>query len=176
MPAGLLTCYLSLACLPVRVQQCTHFCRCSTHFPVACRRHLSLLRAPQAAERHHQHPGQRAVQGNAVGVLEPSLLVHCMAPDSPAWGPRATGAAVVRPPTGSADTHSEVQSAHVQVFCASDSKAHEEMRQACFDYLALGGVYSGKSGLAIGTRCDPRACSCYAARCQTACAASATLA
>lgn len=31
-----------------------------------------------------------------------------------------------------------------QVFCASDSKAHEEMRQACFDYLALGGVYSSE--------------------------------
>lgn len=30
------------------------------------------------------------------------------------------------------------------MFCASDSKAHEEMRQACFDYLALGGVYSGE--------------------------------
>lgn len=29
-----------------------------------------------------------------------------------------------------------------KVFCASDSRAHEEMRQACFDYLALGGMYS----------------------------------
>ena len=32
----------------------------------------------------------------------------------------------------------------LQVFCASDSTAHEEMRQACFDYLALGGIYSGE--------------------------------
>jgi hypothetical protein len=31
-----------------------------------------------------------------------------------------------------------------QVFCASDSRAHEEMRQACFDYLALGGMYSSE--------------------------------
>ena len=34
----------------------------------------------------------------------------------------------------------------LQVFCASESVAHEEMRQACFDYLALGGMYSGKRG------------------------------
>lgn len=29
-----------------------------------------------------------------------------------------------------------------KVFCASGDKAHEEMRQACFDYLQLGGMYS----------------------------------
>lgn len=29
-----------------------------------------------------------------------------------------------------------------KVFCASGDVAHEEMRQACFDYLQLGGVYS----------------------------------
>lgn len=29
-----------------------------------------------------------------------------------------------------------------KVFCATGSSAHEEMRQACFDYLQLGGVYS----------------------------------
>jgi hypothetical protein len=32
----------------------------------------------------------------------------------------------------------------MQVFCASNSRAHEEMRQACFDYLALGGIYSSE--------------------------------
>lgn len=37
-------------------------------------------------------------------------------------------------------------SAPPQVFCASDSRAHEEMRQACFDYLALGGMYSSEAG------------------------------
>ena len=30
----------------------------------------------------------------------------------------------------------------VQVFCYKGSDAHEEMRQACFDYLRLGGWYS----------------------------------
>ena len=29
-----------------------------------------------------------------------------------------------------------------QVFCYTGDKAHEEMRQACFDYLRLGGMYS----------------------------------
>lgn len=29
-----------------------------------------------------------------------------------------------------------------KVFCYTGSKSHEEMRQACFDYLALGGIYS----------------------------------
>ena len=31
---------------------------------------------------------------------------------------------------------------HAQVFCYRGSAAHEEMRQACFDYLRLGGWYS----------------------------------
>ena len=30
----------------------------------------------------------------------------------------------------------------LQVFCYTGDKAHEEMRQACFDYLRLGGMYS----------------------------------
>ncbi len=29
-----------------------------------------------------------------------------------------------------------------KVFCATGDVAHEEMRQACFEYLSLGGVYS----------------------------------
>lgn len=31
---------------------------------------------------------------------------------------------------------------HMQVFCYSGVPAHEEMRQACFEYLKLGGIYS----------------------------------
>ena len=31
---------------------------------------------------------------------------------------------------------------HLQVFCYNGVAAHEEMRQACFEYLQLGGVYS----------------------------------
>ena len=30
----------------------------------------------------------------------------------------------------------------LQVFCFTGNTAHEEMRQACFDYLRLGGIYS----------------------------------
>lgn len=43
----------------------------------------------------------------------------------------------------------------LQVFCASDSRAHEEMRQACFDYLALGGIYSCECGGSVPTRVQP---------------------
>ena len=37
-------------------------------------------------------------------------------------------------------THTHIHTG--QVFCYTGDKAHEEMRQACFDYLALGGIYS----------------------------------
>jgi len=30
----------------------------------------------------------------------------------------------------------------LQVFCATGSEAQERMRQACFEYLSLGGIYS----------------------------------
>ncbi len=30
----------------------------------------------------------------------------------------------------------------LQVFCYNGVAAHEEMRQACFEYLKLGGIYS----------------------------------
>ncbi|PRW45481.1 arginine--tRNA chloroplastic mitochondrial-like isoform X2 isoform B [Chlorella sorokiniana] len=53
----------------------------------------------------------------------------------------ATSAFYVRRKPLSA-TINTLANALYKVFCASDSKAHEEMRQACFDYLALGGVYS----------------------------------
>ena len=38
--------------------------------------------------------------------------------------------------------HAAVPVPLLQVFCATGDKAHEEMRQACFDYLSLGGIYS----------------------------------
>jgi hypothetical protein len=45
-----------------------------------------------------------------------------------------------------------------QVFCASDSNAHEEMRQACFDYLAKGGqCASGPVSLLSGLNPSPSA-------------------
>jgi hypothetical protein len=44
------------------------------------------------------------------------------------------------------------------VFCASDSNAHEEMRQACFDYLAKGGqCASGPVSLLSGLNPSPSA-------------------
>ncbi|KAL4422281.1 hypothetical protein ABPG75_008478 [Micractinium tetrahymenae] len=53
----------------------------------------------------------------------------------------ATSAFYVRRKPLSA-TINTLANALYKVFCASDSRAHEEMRQACFDYLALGGIYS----------------------------------
>eukprot|EP00798_Chlamydomonas_sp_ICE-L_P022067 gene22067-29132_t len=43
-----------------------------------------------------------------------------------------------------------------KVFCFTGDKAHEEMRQACFDYLSLGGVYSsGPVSLLSGLNPSP---------------------
>lgn len=53
-----------------------------------------------------------------------------------------------------------------QVFCASDSRAHEEMRQACFDYLALGGIYSCECRGAQGKRCCSAGLEAATGRCQ----------
>lgn len=53
----------------------------------------------------------------------------------------ATSAFYVRRKPVSA-TINTLANALYKVFCASDSRAHETMRQACFDYLALGGMYS----------------------------------
>jgi squalene monooxygenase len=45
---------------------------------------------------------------------------------------------------------------HAQVFCVTGSNAHEEMRQACFDYLALGGACaSGPVSLLSGLNPSP---------------------
>ncbi len=43
-----------------------------------------------------------------------------------------------------------------QVFCYTGDAAHEEMQQACFDYLRLGGWYSaGPISLLSGLRPSP---------------------
>jgi hypothetical protein len=39
-------------------------------------------------------------------------------------------------------TDPPTHAAAAQVFSKGQTRAHEEMRQACFDYLALGGTYS----------------------------------
>mmetsp|Transcript_26909 Transcript_26909/g.58754 ORF Transcript_26909/g.58754 Transcript_26909/m.58754 type:complete len:505 (-) Transcript_26909:910-2424(-) len=41
-----------------------------------------------------------------------------------------------------AATINTLANALYKVFCFTGDKAHEEMRQACFDYLSLGGIYS----------------------------------
>ena len=47
---------------------------------------------------------------------------------------------------------------HHQVFCVTGSKAHDEMRTACFDYLALGGkCASGPVSLLSGLNPSPSA-------------------
>lgn len=44
----------------------------------------------------------------------------------------------------------------LQVFCVTGSNAHEEMRSACFDYLALGGACaSGPVSLLSGLNPSP---------------------
>ena len=45
---------------------------------------------------------------------------------------------------------------NLQVFCYTGDAAHEEMQQACFDYLRLGGWYSaGPISLLSGLRPSP---------------------
>lgn len=41
-----------------------------------------------------------------------------------------------------ASTINTLAGALYKVFCASSDQARKEMRQACFDYLSLGGVFS----------------------------------
>lgn len=41
-----------------------------------------------------------------------------------------------------ASTINTLAGALYKVFCASPDRARKEMRQACFDYLSLGGVFS----------------------------------
>lgn len=41
-----------------------------------------------------------------------------------------------------ASTINTLAGALYKVFCASPDKARQEMREACFDYLSLGGVFS----------------------------------
>ncbi|KAH1033183.1 hypothetical protein J1N35_045357 [Gossypium stocksii] len=54
-----------------------------------------------------------------------------------------------------ASTINTLAGALYKVFCASPDEAGKEMRQACFDYLSLGGVFSTGpisllSGLSLG--------------------------
>jgi squalene monooxygenase len=83
--------------------------------------------------------------GMTVAFSDTSLLCDMLRP-LPSFSNKvatadATSAFYVRRKPLSA-TINTLANALYKVFCASDSRAHEEMRQACFDYLALGGMYS----------------------------------
>lgn len=83
--------------------------------------------------------------GMTVALADTNLLCDMLRPlpdlTNPARTADATAAFYVRRKPISA-TINTLANALYKVFCASEDKAHEEMRQACFDYLQLGGVYS----------------------------------
>lgn len=54
-----------------------------------------------------------------------------------------------------ASTINTLAGALYKVFCASPDEAHKEMREACFDYLSLGGVFS-KGPIALLSGLNPR--------------------
>lgn len=55
-----------------------------------------------------------------------------------------------------ASTINTLAGALYKVFCASPDQARKEMRQACFDYLSLGGIYSsGPVSLLSGLNPQP---------------------
>ena len=83
--------------------------------------------------------------GMTVALSDTSLLCDMLRPlpdlSDPLATADATAAFYVRRKPLSA-TINTLANALYKVFCASGSEAHEEMRQACFDYLRLGGIYS----------------------------------
>jgi len=54
-----------------------------------------------------------------------------------------------------ASTINTLAGALYKVFCASPDEAHEEMRNACFDYLSLGGEFSN-GPIALLSGLNPR--------------------
>lgn len=80
-----------------------------------------------------------------VALADTSLLCRMLRPlpdlSNPARTADATASFYVRRKPVSA-TINTLANALYRVFCAGETRAQEEMRQACFDYLRLGGVYS----------------------------------
>lgn len=61
-----------------------------------------------------------------------------------------------------ASTINTLAGALYKVFCASPDQAMKEMRQACFDYLSLGGVFSsGPVALLSGLNPRPLSLVCH---------------
>lgn len=83
--------------------------------------------------------------GMTVALSDANLLCDMLRPLSDFTNPVATSDAtsafyIKRKPISA--TINTLANALYKVFKASKSRAHEEMREACFNYLALGGVYS----------------------------------
>lgn len=61
-----------------------------------------------------------------------------------------------------ASTINTLAGALYKVFCASPDQARKEMRQACFDYLSLGGIFSnGPVALLSGLNPRPLSLVCH---------------
>lgn len=83
--------------------------------------------------------------GMTVALADCNLLCDMLRPlpslEDPAATSRSTADFYTRRKPMSA-TINTLANALYKVFCYTGDKAHEEMTQACFDYLALGGIYS----------------------------------
>lgn len=70
--------------------------------------------------------------------------------------------ALIHPSQPVASTINTLAGALYQVFCASPDPARKEMREACFDYLSLGGVFSsGPVALLSGLNPRPLSLFCH---------------
>lgn len=83
--------------------------------------------------------------GMTVALSDAKLLCDMLSPlpdlrDSLATARQTAAFYTKRKPVSA--TINTLANALYQVFCYTGTKAHETMQQACFDYLALGGVYS----------------------------------
>jgi len=97
--------------------------------------------------------------GMTVALSDTRLLCEMLQPlpsfeDAIATAKRTTQFYTARKPVSA--TINTLANALYKVFCATGDKAHEEMRQACFDYLSLGGIYSsGPVSLLSGLNPSP---------------------
>lgn len=94
-----------------------------------------------------------------VALSDTRLLCEMLQPlpsfeDSIATARRTAEFYTARKPVSA--TINTLANALYKVFCVTGSKAHEEMRQACFDYLAKGGACaSGPVSLLSGLNPSP---------------------
>mmetsp|Transcript_3063 Transcript_3063/g.7681 ORF Transcript_3063/g.7681 Transcript_3063/m.7681 type:complete len:513 (-) Transcript_3063:644-2182(-) len=129
----------------------THFLDAVEHSQIRVMKNTELY-------AHPLHPQGALMLGDAFNMRHPltgggmtvalsdcNLLCDMLRPLPSLEDPRATSRSTAdfytrRKPMSA--TINTLANALYKVFCYTGDKAHEEMRQACFDYLALGGVYS----------------------------------